>query len=159
ERAQAGDSLYPDWHNYPHVSNFYGPVYFFLVGQLARLVGADLDRLFLIGRGVTLGSAVITTLGLAWFLGRRYGRSAALVGLLYSLGSLPMFGFSVMVRPDTMAELFGCAGVLLSWQRTRAGVLGGGALLVLAILTKQTAITFLAAAAAGLWWEGQRRLA
>ncbi len=67
-----GGSPYPDWQACPHVANFFGPAYFVLVGLLGRLAGADIDQLFVIGRGVTFTSALLTTLGLAWFLYRRY---------------------------------------------------------------------------------------
>src|SRR5690242_5748800 len=39
-RVQAGVGLYPDWTAYPHVANFFGPVYFGLVGLLGRAAGA-----------------------------------------------------------------------------------------------------------------------
>src|SRR4051794_14472382 len=41
DRARAGESLYPSWHDYPHVANFFAPLYFVLVGRLGRLTGAD----------------------------------------------------------------------------------------------------------------------
>src|SRR5207237_6409274 len=31
-RAQAGELLYPAWWDYPHVANFFSPLYFVLVG-------------------------------------------------------------------------------------------------------------------------------
>lgn len=155
QRVQAGVRLYPDWQAYPHVANFFGPAYFVLVGLLGRLAGADIDQLFAIGRGVTFASALLTTLGLAWFLYRRYGRRAAWAGGLLSLGSPAMIGFSVMVRPDMMAETLGIAGFFLSGHRTRPGFVAGCVLLVLAVLTKQTAAIFLLAAAVALVLEGQ----
>ena len=70
-----------------------------------------------------------------------------------------MFGAALMVRPDTMAELLGVTGFFLvlasrSWSRS-AGML----MLVLAVFTKQTAVTFLIAASAALAVGGDRRLA
>jgi hypothetical protein len=70
-----------------------------------------------------------------------------------------MFGFSVMVRPDMLAEMLGVGGFFLSGHRSRRGIFAGCVLLVLAMLTKQTAAVFLLAAALALWFEGRGRLA
>ncbi len=55
--------------------------------------------------------------------------------------------------------MLGFGGVLLSGHRTRLGSFAGCVLLVLAILTKQTAAIFLVAAALGLELEGRRQRA
>jgi hypothetical protein len=158
-RAQHGLSLYPAWWDGPYVANFFGPVDFLVVGLLGRLSGADVPGLFLIGRAVSFVSGLLTSLVLAVSIGRRYGRGAGLAGGVISLGTGPMYGFTVMVRPDALAELLGLAGFLLCGARSRAGRLAGVVLLVLAILTKQTAVIFLLAAALGLALEGERRRA
>jgi hypothetical protein len=158
-RVQQGLSLYPAWSDYPHVANFFGPVDFVAVGLLGRWFGSDMRGLFLIGRVVTFVSGLLTSLILGVWLGRRYGRGAGLAGGVLSLGSGPMFGFSVMLRPDVPAELLGVAGYLLSGGRTRPRQVAGVALLVLAALTKQTSLIFLAAAALALALEGRRRRA
>jgi hypothetical protein len=158
-RAGAGESLYPAWRDGPHVANFFGPVYFALVGLLGAADGADIPGLFRIGRAVTFASGLLTALVLGGVIGRRFGWRAGAAGAVLSLGSAPMLGFSVMVRPDLMAELLGLGGFFLSGHRTRAGRLAGGALLVLAILTKQTAAVFLLAAALASAAEGHRRRA
>jgi hypothetical protein len=92
-------------------------------------------------------------------LNRRFGRGAAVAGALVSLGTAPMVGFSVMVRPDMMAELLGIAGFFASGQATRRGSYLGCVLLILAILTKQTAAIFLLAAALAWFFEGDWRRA
>ncbi len=156
-RALRGVSLYPAWWDYPYVSNWFGPVNSLLVGLLGRLLGADVRGLFLIGRTVSFGSGLLTTLVLAVAIGRRYGHPAGLAGGVLSLGNGPMFGFTVMVRPDALAELLGLSGFLLSGARSRWARWAGVALLVLAILTKQTAGVFLLAAALATALAGEKR--
>ena len=113
-RAQQGLRLYPAWWDYPHVANVFGPVYSVLVGWLGRLLGADIRGLFLIGRAVSFGSGLLTTVILALWTARHYGRSAGLAAGVMSLGCEPMNGFTVMVRCDALADLLGIVGFLLS---------------------------------------------
>jgi hypothetical protein len=65
-----------------------------------------------------------------------------------------MFGFTIMVRPDSLAELLGTSGFLAGGGRTRKARTAGLLLLVLAVLTKQTAAIFLLAAALARTLEG-----
>lgn len=155
-RVRAGLSLYPEWRSYPHVANFFGPLYFVLVGLLGRAAGADIGGLFAIGRAVTFASTVAIAAGAGAVMSRRHGRAAAATAALLCLGTPALVGFSVMVRPDMMAELLGLAGFVVSARGGRVGTLAGGALLVLAILTKQTAVVFLLAAGLALWLGGER---
>ena len=156
-RAERGLSLYPAWWDYPYVSNWFGPVNSLVVGLLGRLLGGGVRGLFLIGRTVSFVSGILTTLVLAVAIGRRYGRGAGLAGGVLSLGSGPMFGFTVMVRPDALAELFGVGGFLLSTGQSRGARAAGVALLVLAVLTKQTTAVFLLAAALATALAGEKR--
>lgn len=155
-RAQIGVSLYPRWHDYPHVTNFFGPVYFGLVGLLGAALGADIPALFSIGRAVTFISALSTTGIVGWVVARRHGRAAGLTAVLLIVGVYPMNGCSVMVRPDALAELLGLSGFFLTARRARGAQFLGGVLLVLAVLTKQTSALYLAAAVLALAFEGQR---
>ena len=156
-RVVLGETLYPAWRDYPHVSNFFGPVYFGLVGLLGSAFKVDIPGLFLIGRAVSFASGLLTTLVVGIVAGRRYGRFAGAAGSVLSLGSATMIGFSVMVRPDMMAELLGVCGFFLGGHRTAMGRLAGGGLLVLAILTKQTTAIFLLAASLAWVLEGDWR--
>jgi hypothetical protein len=156
-RACRGLSLYPDWRNYPYVSNWFGPVGSLLVGLAGRAGGCDIPGLFAIGRAVSFGAALLTTLVLAGVIGRRDGAGAGLAAGLLSLGSGAMYGFTVMVRPDALAELLGTGGFFLAGGRTRRAQGAGLVLLVLAILTKQIALVFLLAAALALVLEGKGR--
>ena len=65
---------------------------------------------------------------------------------LASLGSATLYGFAVMARPDVMADFLGLAGFLAAISDRRWLVWLGGVVLVLAILTKQTAVVYLVAA-------------
>jgi hypothetical protein len=158
-RVAVGQPLYSGWERMPHVANFYGPVAFWLIGLLGRATGAGVDGLFTIGRTVSFGCGLATTACIAWVVGRSYGRQAGRIGGLLSLGAMPMVGFSVMVRPDLMAETLGCSGLVLALGQSPVGVPVGCGLLGLAVLTKQTAGMFLLAAAAALLIEGRPRRA
>ena len=72
----------------------------------------------LIGRTVSFVAALLTTIVLAIAIERRCGRGRAWPQAS-SLGSGPMFGFTIMVRPDALAELLGVGGFLLSGGRSR----------------------------------------
>jgi hypothetical protein len=162
-RAQHGLRLYPDWQVYPHVSNWFGPVASLAVGLAGRGAGSSIRGLFLIGRALSFGAGLLTALVLAVAIGRRHGRGAGLAAGVLSVGSGPMFGFTVMVRPDALAELLGTSGFFLVGGARRAARAAGLLLLVLAVLTKQPAGVFLlaaaiAVAATGDWQRGLRLL-
>jgi hypothetical protein len=156
-RAESGARLYPPWRNYPHVTNFFSPLYFVLVGLIGSMTGAGLQTLCVIGRFVTVGCALATAIVLGCVLYRSDGLAAALIGAIASLGAAPMIGAALMVRPDTMAELLGVTGFFLSLSRDLRWRIAGLIALVAAILTKQTAALFLVAAAAALAVSGRRR--
>src|SRR6516165_828114 len=112
-RAKSGLSLYPAWWDYPYVCNWFGPVNPLLVGLLGRLAGSDIRGLFLIGRGASFAAGLLTAVVAGVVAGRRYGRSAGIAGAILALGNGSMYGFTVMVRPDALAELLGVAGFFL----------------------------------------------
>ena len=122
-------------------------------------IGTDLDGLYVVGRVVTLASALLGTLGLGVYLGRRYGWGAGIAGAVFSLGTAPMNGFGLMARPDMMADTLGLFGFYLALRPRRVGHVSGIALLVLAVLTKQTAGVYLLAATSALLAEGRWRRA
>jgi hypothetical protein len=156
-RVERGLSLYPAWWDYPYVCNWFGPVNSLLVGLLGRWLAGGIPGLFLIGRAVSFGSGLLTALVLAVAINRRYRQGAGLAAGVLSLGTAPMFGFTVTVRPDALAELLGLSGFLLTAIRSRGGRWAGVALLILAVLTKQTAIVFLLAAGLAPALAGERR--
>ncbi len=150
-RVQTGQSLYPSWESYPHISNFFAPIYYWWTGGLGRLIDADLEGLFFLGRVTTVSVNFLTLLTIGVFLRRRYCTSAAVLGIVMGLGTSPLYGFAVMVRPDVMADFLGLAGFLLvAGSHPRAIVLGG-MLLVFSGLTKQTAFSYLFASVIACW--------
>ncbi|WZP00008.1 hypothetical protein EP7_001625 [Isosphaeraceae bacterium EP7] len=156
-RVMAGLPLYPaNWHA-PHVTNIYGPLYFWVVGGIGRLSGASIDDLFTIGRATSLGATIVGSLAIGIAAGLRYGRGAGVIGCLASLGVAPLYGFSPMVRPDLLAELLGILGFLAMGKGSGPRLWLAGLLLVLAALTKQTAGIFLVTSSLVLALEGQRR--
>jgi len=158
-RVLTGLPLYPDWETYPHVTNFFTPMYFWLVGSLGRATRADIPQLFVIGRAVTFLSTLAATACLAWYLRARHGTQAACVGALLSLPPAPLYGFALMTRPDAMADSAGVVGFLLTRLNARKAPIVGAVLLAVAILTKQTAALYLLAAILGCLAEGRYRRA
>jgi hypothetical protein len=158
-RVQAGVRLYPPWTDYPHVTNFYSPGYFLVVGLIGSLTGAGLQGLFVIGRVVTVACAVATALVTGWVVRRSDGPRPGIIAAIASLGAAPMFGYALMVRPDTMTEMLGVTGFFLALRPAAGLRIFGMVMLILAMLTKQTAFVFVIAAAAALAVAGQRRQA
>ena len=68
-----------------------------------------------------------------------------------------MFGFSLMVRPDAMAETLGFAGFWLGNGHSLRRAVAGSAVLALAILAKQSAGVFLLATLAALVFSRRPR--
>jgi hypothetical protein len=156
-RVQSGLELYPEWRSYPHVVNFFSPLYFWIVGWAGRAQGASTAELFAIGRTISVAAAALTTLVMAIVLWRRFGTGACLLAIPFTLGAAPMFRFTATVRPDLLADCLGAIGSLAALAQPRRWRAAGVILLALAVLTKQTTLLYLAAAAAALWLDGRRR--
>ncbi|RUL88543.1 hypothetical protein [Tautonia sociabilis] len=156
-RVRVGEPIYLDYRNPPYVVNFFAPLYFLVVGGLGRLADAGPEALARIGRAVSIASdlAAAGVVGVA--AGRRYGRGAGLVAGLIGLSSAPLMPFGPMVRPDLMADALGIAGFLAAISPRAARRWLGGALLVLATMTKQTAGIYLVSAVVGLVLGGRPR--
>ena len=157
-RAQRGLALYPEWHEYPHVLNVFGPLYFVLIGWIGRWIDADLLGLLRIGRLITDLAGLFAASLVGWATARREGRGAGIFAALMALGAAPMVGFGAMVRSDVTADLLGFAGFLLAVRRPSGWSRWlGAALLVAAIFTKQTVGLYLIAAVVALAVTGRRR--
>lgn len=160
-RAGRGLSMYPEWHAFPHHEpNFFGPLYFLVVGGLGRLANADLRALHLIGRSVTIISGLIGALLVGLAARTRYGGKAGLVAGTYTLSTAPMIGFGLMTRPDVLADTLGFAGFILAAGKPAGGfkrLAAAGLLLAASGLTKQTAAAYLLAAALSLAFLGRPR--
>lgn len=167
-RIQHGVRLYPDWQNYPHVANFFGPLYFALVGALGAIRDSSIHELYLIGRAVTIASVVAASGLLFEALRSRYGLFAALFGTLNAIGAGPLYGFGVMTRPDVFADFLGLAGFLVlvglhprtpGARPPRSSRFLAAMLMIAAILAKQTTAAYALAAALTLALNGHPRTA
>ena len=156
-RAEQGLTLYPSWREYPHVTNFYGPLYFGLVGLIGRGFGAEIPGLFGVGRAISFAAGLATSLVAGVITARRYGWGPGVAGGLLSVSIGSMIGFSVMTRPDLAAEFLGVVGFFLAVGSGKFVRVAGGLALILAIFTKQTAAIFLGATVLGLIAEGNWR--
>lgn len=149
-RVEHGLPLYPDENAYPFTLNYMGPAYYAAVGLVGRWLHADIPALFVIGRLLTVASGLALAALVYLYLARRLGPIPALTGGLLALGSGPMVGFGVMVRPDAVADVLGLAGFLLAGSTGGLGLCGGAVFLALACLTKQTAGVYVLATVAAL---------
>lgn len=141
-RAQNAITLYPDYAEFPHVANFYGPLYPAFVGWLGRLSDASVSELFNYGRLVTVIATLTSTAIVAAAIRHKSGSMVALTSAAFGLGSFPMFGNSVMARPDALAELLGVVGFFAATGQRRSARWFGLICCAAAILTKQTAACF-----------------
>jgi hypothetical protein len=154
--AQRGESLYPDWREFPYVADIYTPGYFWVVGTLSRAVGADLDGVMRIGRATTIFFSLLGAGAVGWFV-RSKGRPAIAAAVSFAIGSVLMMGFGGMVRPDVTADVLGFIGFLAA--TASIGVLGPALILAAAVLCKQSAVIYLLAAVVALLWINRTRRA
>ncbi len=154
QRAELGRELYPNWQQFPYEGNFFGPIYFVVVGLLGRLAGCDDDGLRLIGRIVT-GLSVAAIVRVVYLVVRREtgDRTASAIAGLAILTSVPMLDFGQCVRPDMLAAALSLTGYWL-WTSHQSKCLAIS-FLCLAVLTKQTAVS---AGVAIIVWAGIHRL-
>lgn len=132
----------PDLSNYLSATT---PLYHLTLAAVGRFVSSSSVVLQLVGTAFTLGLLVTLTVALA----RTATSLRVFVFSLIVLSSLYVFPSGVWMLPDNAAWL-GVLGVLLiSWrcQFDRTLVLGGGALMILLVLTRQSHLW----AAAALW--------
>lgn len=154
--AQQGESLYPDWKEFPYIADIYTPVYFWVVGIIGRAIGADLDGLMRIGRAATIFFSLLGAAAVGWFV-RSKGRLAVSAAFGFAIGSVLMMGFGGMVRPDVTADVLGFIGFLAA--TSSSSVLAPSAILAAAVLCKQSAVIYLLAAAIALLWMNRARRA
>ena len=118
-RVQHGVAFYPDWGAYPYVANFYTPLYFLIVGGWGWAVGADIEGLYGIGRGVTIASVLGATAVIGLVLYRKHGALAAWFGMMVSLGVSALFGAGAMTRPTRSRNSSAWPGGF--WPRAAGG--------------------------------------
>lgn len=138
----------------PYYSSNYPPVYSIFVAATALLVGPSL----LAGRLVSVLAWLLVAALVFWSARRRGGLLAGLVSAGLLLASTYAFHTTPLARVNALAALFSLGGLLLLEGAGRARLVAGGALLLLALYTKPTAVDAAAAGLAGVWL-GDRRSA
>lgn len=154
--AQQGESLYPEWRNFPYIADIYTPAYFWIVGMISRAAGADLDGVMRIGRATTIFFALLGAAAVGWLV-RSKGLPAVAAAMCFSIGSVLMMGFGGMVRPDVTADVLGFVGFLAA--TASSSVLAAGLILAAAVLCKQSAVIYILAAVVACLWMGRVRRA
>ena len=142
------------WKELPWKINLYGPVDYQLGAWALRASGQPTS--LAPGRILSLLSLLVAMAAL-WRLirqGLRLPASAALFGMLVPLGYLPVLVFAPQNRVDTFAVAASLAGLAVAVEGRRWSPAAAGALFVLAVFTKPTAI---AAPAALLFWLLSRK--
>ena len=160
-RVAHSEPLFLDIRRGPYVTAMYGPFIYMLLGTLVKVSGAGISGAYLLGRILSLLSAVACASMVAG-LSRRFGAStfgAWIAGGLF-LASPVILPVAYSTRSDLPAVALALAGVtlFLHWSETRRWYLAALPL-VAAAYTKQTALA--AAMAIGLFLvlEGRIRRA
>lgn len=157
-RVRDGEPLYPPFKDGPYEPNYYGPLYFWLVGWISRLWPTD-EFIIVVGRWVSVGAVLSTSILLAIVVGRSLSRTSGLIAGWASLAGAPLIGFSVMVRPDALAELLALGGFFAALSSMGGSAALAVSLFLLATLTKQTTGIFLVCALLSLGMRGEWRRA
>ena len=148
--VRVGASLYPATSDLRYEENWFGPIYFWIVGLTGR-AGGGADELYTIGRSISIASCLLAAM-LAAARAWRWGIPAVATAFFLSIGSTTTLVFGVMARPDALADFLGFAGFLsATWGGGRKSAAFGGALLAVAALTKQTSLHYAVAALIALW--------
>ena len=165
--THAGEPLYGD-RTLGHQTQIYPPLYFMVVGVLGRVVGLD----YATGRSVSIvaflaGCGAVLHVVMAHAKDRKTGVVVGLVAVAAICAGFPVvYGWYDIARVDSMAiALVIGAGAVVSGASpptTRRAVVAG-ALLAMAVYTKQTTVVFVPWLAAfvfvrskraGLWLAG-----
>jgi 4-amino-4-deoxy-L-arabinose transferase-like glycosyltransferase len=148
-----GRTLYNDFHTYPYVVATYPPVYPLLSSIGIRLFGPSFE----FGRGISVLATLATAL-LIWLIMRRSVRArwAGPAAAVIFLAAPIICWWGTVMRVDMMAVFLGVAGLYCVIRGGR-WLIGAAALMTLAIYTRQSEVSPLAAGVVYLLWIGQRR--
>lgn len=134
-----GKSVYPPLTDYPFVVTLYPPVFFYLAALFVKAFGATLFA----GRLLSFICSLLVSLlcfRITWFLTKNifWGMLAGLFFL--TSGFVQWWG--LMFKNDIMAVFFGLAGIylFLQFEKSKKYLLSFP-FLILAVFTKQTALT------------------
>ncbi|MCC7366864.1 MAG: hypothetical protein IT306_00485 [Chloroflexi bacterium] len=154
-QVRDGAPLYPDYHAYPFNLALYTPLYYEVVGTLARILSSDANATVMLARA-TSAVATLGSVGLLFAIARQCGvsRYGATVATGLFISAYIVHPWLYVARPDALA-LVCCLGGLwagLRWPGLRGAVLAA-LLLTLAFHTKQSYV-----AAAGAFILGTMHL-
>jgi hypothetical protein len=140
-RVANGQSIYPNYNEYPYNMAPYTPGYYLFLGFLGKTLRTPIAQFFTIGRCLSL----LCTFFVAWLIflrGSRLSNNKILggIGAFLFLGSYVLCFWAVSSRPDLLALLFSFSGFLLYTRDTKSSVLISAGFFVLAVLTKQSYI-------------------
>ncbi|MDQ2950392.1 MAG: glycosyltransferase family 39 protein [Acidobacteriota bacterium] len=136
-----GGGLYHDWRHYPFTVAAYGPIFYTVLAGMYRL-GMPL---FLGCRLISI-AALLAEFWLAWrilgfLISNQYAR---VTGLLLAVSAFNLLTWGTVGQTDTLSCCFSLAAFwqFLNWRehRNAPSLLASGALVILAIFTKQTAL-------------------
>jgi hypothetical protein len=146
-RVAGGQSLYLDLLKGPYVTAMYGPFLYLLLGGLVRSLGAGVAGAYLVGRALSLLSALACA-ALVGHLAGRYGasRPARWMAAGLFLASPLILPVAYSCRSDLLALALALGGMALfeRWADSAVCYLAAVPLLA-AIYTKQTAVSALLA--------------
>ncbi len=137
-----GESPYSPqrWVEMPYRINLYGPVFYKLGAWVLPLGGQQAS--LRPGRVLSLVALVLAFLAV-WKLtreGSRVSASSMVLGVLLSLGFVPVLIFGPQNRVDTLAVALSVAGFLFGLKQDRKAPLVAGIFFVISVFTKPTAI-------------------
>ena len=146
-RVAQGSALYAPANELPIMHIAYTPLYYFIVGELQRIVG---DHGYVVGRGVSLVATLIGALALGWALRRLTGHTwVGLLGIgLFLTQNVTLLLWGPLERADPLAlglTLVGLALVIA--QRPSLAAL----VFLAAVFSKQTFVAAPLATAVALW--------
>lgn len=158
-QVRTGGDIYNDWRGGPVRVAVYGPAYYWTLGTLGRVVGADRMQMIAIGRGlslVALAAAFVLLARLAMPPSRRRRWTWAIP--LVVAGTIAPYHAILLAstRPDAVAAALSLAGLLLAMRQGRVAAAGAVAAMLLALLCKPTALAAPIAVAAAIAWEPKR---
>lgn len=120
--VQAGQPIYTDFRELPHVVAPYGPLVYLIPGYLGRITGADEGGLFKIGRSVSL-LATLVSAGCVAFLLRRAANTRWALVLLFTavfLSTPILWPVGMAYRPDAPVMCLVLLGLVV-FARQREG--------------------------------------
>ena len=159
-RVQNGGPIYDDCWTRPHVASWYGPLLYLPPAIIGRWIDADEHGLFMIGRWISLVSALGTVGVIVWLLRVQWSAPMAIAvaaGLMFFTADEVLQRLDLSIRADAPVCFLTLLGLAMMVRSQRpAALLGSLVVFVLAFGYKQSSIAGPAAAITWLWLTGRR---